>query len=78
MDRQELEQVTKEKDLGVLVDDKLKFHRPTAAAVKMANAILGLLKKSFVLFDEVTLPLLYQSLVRRHLQYGNMKNDCTS
>ena len=72
MDIQELEQVREEKDLGVLVDDELKFHRQTAAAVKKANAILGMLKKSFVLFDEVTLPLLYKSLVRPHLEYGNV------
>ena len=65
MDIQELEQVREEKDLGVLVDDELKFHRQTAAAVKKANAVLGMLKKSFVLFDEVTLPL-------RHLEYGNV------
>ena len=72
MDIQELEQVREEKDLGVLVDDELKFHRQTAAAVKKANAVLGMLKKSFVLFDEVTLLLLYKSLVRPHLEYGNV------
>ena len=72
MDIQELEQVREEKDLGVLVDDELKFHRQTAAAVKKANAVLGMLKKSFVLFDEITLPLLYKSLVRPHLEYGNV------
>ena len=31
-----------------------------------------MLNKSFVLFDEVTLPLLYKSLVRPHLEYGNV------
>ena len=72
MDIQELEQVREEKVLGVLVDDELKFHRQTAAAVKKANAVLGMLKKSFVLFHEVTLPLLYKSLVRPHLEYGNV------
>ena len=54
MDSQELEQVTEEKDPGVLVDDELKFHRQTAAAVKKVNTVLGMVKKSFVLFDEVT------------------------
>ena len=67
MDNQELEQVTEEKDLGVLFDDELKFHRQAAAALKKANTVLGMLKKSFVLLDEVTLPLLYKSLVCPHL-----------
>ena len=56
----------------MLVDNELKFHRQTVAAVKKANTVLGMLKKSFVLFDEVTLPLLYKSLVRPHLEYGNV------
>ena len=40
-----LEQVKEEKDLGVLIDAELKFHKQTAAAVKMANSVLGLIKK---------------------------------
>ena len=31
-----------------------------------------MLKKSFVLSGEVTLPLLYKSRVRPHLEYGNV------
>ena len=38
----------------------------------MANAVLGLVKKSFALLDDRTLPLLYKSLVRPHLEYGNV------
>ena len=34
MDRQELEQVTEGEDLGMLVDDELKFHRQTAVFIE--------------------------------------------
>ena len=67
-----LEQVEEETDLGVLVDNELKFHKQTAVATKEANSRLGLIKKSFVVLDNITLPLLYTSLVRSHLEYGNI------
>ena len=67
-----LEQVTEEKDLGVIIDNELKFHKHTAATIKKANSILGLIKKSFVSLDKYSLPLLYKSLIRPHLEYGNV------
>ena len=54
-----LENVTEEKDLGVIVDDKLKFQTHTSAAIKKANSILGLLKRYFTVKDKITLPSLY-------------------
>ena len=72
MDNQELQQVREEKDLGVLIDEELKFHKQTAAAVKKANSILGLIRKSFVDFDKVSMGLLYKSLFRPHLEYCNV------
>ena len=71
MKGKQLEYVNEEKDLGVLIDSELKFHKQTAAAVKKANCSLGLIKKSFARLDINTLPLLYKSLVRSHLEYGN-------
>ena len=67
-----LEQVTEEKDLGIIIDNELKFHKHTAMDIKKANRILGLIKKSFVNLDTNSLPLLYRSLVRPHLEYGNI------
>ena len=72
MNNQALEQVTEEKDLGVVIDNKLNFHKHAAAAVKKGNSILGMIKKSFIAFDMKIVPLLYQSLVRPHLEYGNV------
>ena len=42
-----LEKVDIQKDLGVLMDSELKFHHQTSSAVKKANQILGLIKKTF-------------------------------
>lgn len=72
MNQQILKNVVEEKDLGVTIDRSLKFHTHTSAAVKKANSILGLIRKSFVLLDEDTIPLLFKSMVRPHLEYGNV------
>ena len=66
-----LDDVDEEKDLGVLIDKELKFHRQTASAVKKASSSLGLIKKSFAFLDDEILPLLFKSLVRPLLEYGN-------
>ena len=61
-----LEDVEEEKDLGLLVDSELKFHKQTAAIVKNANSRRGLIRKSLVSLDEET--LLFKSLVRSKLE----------
>ena len=60
-----------EKDLGVLIDKRLKFHSQTAAAISRASQILAVVRRAFANIDEVTLPLLYKSMVRPLLEYGN-------
>ena len=72
MNEHQLENVKEQKDLGVTIDYKLKFHTHTSAAIKKANKILGLIKRSFTSLDETTLPVLYTSMVRPHLEYGNV------
>ena len=67
-----LQNVKEEKDLEILIDDKLKFHTHTSSVIKNANSILGLIKRSFSVLDENTLPRLYASMVRLHLEYGNV------
>ena len=61
-----------ERDLGVFLDPVLKFRKQAAAAVSKGNQMLALVKRSFVCLDMVTLPLLFKSLVRPHLEYGNL------
>ena len=64
-----LENVKEINNLGVITDHKLKFHNHSSAAVKKANSILGLIKRSFAALDKSILPKLYMSMVRPHLEY---------
>ena len=66
-----LEISEQQKELGVLVDNKLKFHAHAAAAAKKANQVLGVIKKSYNTRDQHTIKTLYTAMVRPHLEYGN-------
>ena len=66
-----LEASDNEKDLGVVIDESLKFHTHAASASKKANQILGVIKKSYATRDETTIGTLYKAMVRPHLEYGN-------
>ena len=68
----DLKQIHQEKDLGIIVDRELKFREQAASAIKTANSRLGMVKKTFSCLNDVTLPLLYKSIVRPHLEYGNI------
>ena len=61
-----------ENDLGVFVDDALSFHDHVSHAVNKASRLLGLIRTTFSCIDEDTLPQLFTTLVRPHLEYGNI------
>ena len=60
MNGHSLETTTQEKDLGVIIDDTLKFHEHTAAAAKKANQVLGVIKKAYTTRDADTISTLYK------------------
>ena len=49
--RQELEHVFEQKDLGVILNAELKFDEHISAKVKKANAIAGLIRRTFSYVD---------------------------
>ena len=60
------------KDLGVIVDNHLPFSNNIAEIVNKANQIMGLIWRTFVFLDKRNFNLLYKSLVRLHIEYGNI------
>ena len=67
-----LEATECEKDLGVYMDNELKFRSHIDRVSKKANGVLGLIRRSFEYIDTDMFKTLFTSLVRPHLEYGNI------
>jgi hypothetical protein len=60
-----------EKDLGIIIDNKLYFQNHINKQVNKANQKLGLINRSFKYMDKNMFLQLFKSLVRPHLEYGS-------
>lgn len=65
-----LEAVSEEEDLGLIVDDKFKFHNPTQAQVAKENQDLGLRKRKFTTRKPCVVNKLYKAIALPHLEFG--------
>ena len=59
-----------EKDLGIQVDDQLKFTQQVQQAVSNTNRLLGVIRRTYQYLDRTTFLHLYKGLVRPTLEYG--------
>lgn len=61
---------TKEKDLGIIFENTMKFDSHISHIVNRANKLLGLIKRTFRSLNMELFLVLYKSLVRSIIDYG--------
>ncbi len=66
-----LQETTAEKDLGIIIDNQLSFDNHITQAVKKANQLVGMIRRTFTFLDKETFTKLFTSMVRPILEYGN-------
>ena len=59
-----------EKDIGIVIDNKLTFNQHISEKIK-TNSIMGVLCRTMRYMDRTTFTLLYTALVKLRLEYAN-------
>ena len=70
IDETKLRSVNSEQDLGLIIDNELTFKEHIHLKVKKANALFGMLRRTFVHLDKEMFKQLFVAIVRPHLEYG--------
>ena len=65
-----LEESTEEKDLGVIIDNKLTFRKHCEKIATTANKLLGILRRNFTYIDDTNFNHLYKGLIRPIIEYA--------
>ena len=65
----EIENADNVKDLGVIVDETLKFEKQISERIKKANSVLASIKRTIRYMDKSVLTMLYKSIVRLILEF---------
>ncbi len=60
-----------EKDIGVHIDNKLKFDTHISLKINKANRIMGIIRRTFEYMDKDIFCKVFKGLVRPHLEYAN-------
>ena len=68
--RIQVEAVESERELGVIIDRKFKFHERTMQQVAKAKRALALIKQTISSRHPLIIRKLYNALVRPHLQFS--------
>ena len=66
MDATRLKIAEHEKDLGLIVDSKLKFEDHITRIVKKANSVMGMIHRNFAFLDRDMFKQLFVAMVRPH------------
>ena len=72
MSNKDLENTSYIKDLGIIVDENFHFSHHIIDEVNKANQVMGIIRRTMVYLGKHNFNLLYKSLVRPHLEYGNI------
>jgi len=66
-----MECIESEKDIGVVIDNKLTFNQHISEKINKTNLIMGVLCRTIEYMDCTTFTLLYTALVKPRLEYAN-------
>ena len=66
-----IKDIREQTDLGVQMDESLRFEKQISKVVQKANGVLASIKRTFKYINIDSFPVLYKSLVRPHLEYCN-------